>query len=68
MQVRQKLYTSSVGKWKQFEKQLRPVAQRLKTLVKAYEKEVGLQQSQEEEEEVVGKDIDQSVPAANDEL
>ena len=39
-QVRQKLYTSSIGKWKKFRKQLLPVAKALSPLIRQYETEL----------------------------
>ena len=39
-QVRQKLYTSAVGKWRRYKEQLRPVSDQLKPLIDAYEAEL----------------------------
>ena len=41
MQVRQKLYTSAVGKWKRYSRQLSPVAKLLVPLIRQYEAELG---------------------------
>ena len=40
MQVRQKLYTSAVGKWRRYEEQLQPVRHRLQPLIQKYEAEL----------------------------
>ncbi len=39
MQVRQRLYNTSVGKWKQYDKHMQPAADLLQPLVQRYEEE-----------------------------
>ena len=40
-QVRQKLYKSSIGKWRRYSRQLAPVANHLAPLIQQYEAELG---------------------------
>lgn len=42
VQVRQPLYTSSVGKWRKYERYLRPLLDEIGTLVEEYEKDLSL--------------------------
>ena len=37
MQVRQQLYNTSVGKWRQYAEQLQPAAAKLRPLIQKYE-------------------------------
>ena len=39
MQVRQRLYNTSVGKWKQYEKHMQPAVDLLEPMVTRYEEE-----------------------------
>jgi hypothetical protein len=48
MQVRQKMYTSSVAKWRMYEAQLQPVAEALQPLIAQYEEKWGLQGGHDE--------------------
>ena len=49
LQVRQKMYTTSVGRWRAYGEQLRPVVQGLQDITRVYEERWGLQQSGHEE-------------------
>ena len=40
VQVRQRIYKSAMGKWRQYEEQLQPVYEILKPLVTAYEEQL----------------------------
>ena len=48
MQVRQKIYTTSVAKWRMYEAQLAPVAEALQPLIAEYEAKWGLQSAHDE--------------------
>lgn len=40
MQVRQRIYSSSVGRWRQYAAELRPAADNLQPLIDSYEAEL----------------------------
>lgn len=44
-QVRQRLYSSSVGRWKRYARQLAPLLRPLRQLILRYERHVGLDSS-----------------------
>lgn len=45
LQVRQKLYTSSIGSWQAYEAELEPLQRRLASLISKYEDEWDLQRA-----------------------
>lgn len=48
LQVRQQIYSSAVGKWKTYEKELKDVQKSLAHLIEEYEAEAGLSDAHDE--------------------